>query len=158
MRRTRLRQPGNRLFLVFRRKSPPRLLCHLVPPGRYSIYHLVRDPGAMSTTVYSGIRVPRYECSQDAHVSGSVLRLRIWDNIFDTDDRCRHHFVPMYRETKAETPTAAFIRMSTSVSNVPCVIAMRREVIIEIAASIVANSFPEFVAASSIRFSSSSAT
>ena len=48
MRRTRLRQPGNRLFLVFRRKSPPRLLCHLVPPGRYSIYRLVRDPGATS--------------------------------------------------------------------------------------------------------------
>ena len=48
MRRIRLRQPGNRLFLVFRRKSPPRLLCHLVPPGRYSIYRLVRDPGAMS--------------------------------------------------------------------------------------------------------------
>ena len=48
MRRTRLRQPGNRLFLVFSRKSPPRLLCHLVPPGRYSIYRLVRDPGATS--------------------------------------------------------------------------------------------------------------
>ena len=48
MRRTRLRQPGNRVFLVFRRKSPPRLLCHLVPPGRYSIYRLVRDPGATS--------------------------------------------------------------------------------------------------------------
>ena len=51
MRRTRLRQPGNRLFLVFRRKSPPRLLCHLVPPGRYSIYRLVRDPGATSLHV-----------------------------------------------------------------------------------------------------------
>ena len=48
MRRTRLRQPSNRLFLVFRRTSPPRLLCHLVPPGRYSIYRLIRDPGATS--------------------------------------------------------------------------------------------------------------
>ena len=45
---TAVQQPGNRLFLVFRRNSPPRLLCHLVPPGRYLIYRLVRDPGAMS--------------------------------------------------------------------------------------------------------------
>ena len=41
----------NRLFFVFRRKSPPRLLCHLVPPGRNSIYRLVRDPGAMSAVL-----------------------------------------------------------------------------------------------------------
>ena len=51
MRRTRTRQPGNRLFLVFQRKSPPRLLCHLVPQGRYSIYRLVRDPGATSVVL-----------------------------------------------------------------------------------------------------------
>ena len=57
MRRTRLRQPGNRLFLVFRRKSPPRLLCHLVPPGRYSIYRLVRDPGAMSIWASPGTMI-----------------------------------------------------------------------------------------------------
>ena len=61
MRRTRLRQPGNRLFLVFRRKSPPRLLCHLVPPGRYSIYRLVRDPGATSVTAKSLPFIPRDE-------------------------------------------------------------------------------------------------
>ena len=30
------------------RKPPPRLLCHPVPPGRYLIYRLVRDPGATS--------------------------------------------------------------------------------------------------------------
>ena len=57
MRRTRLRQAGNRLFLVFRRKSPPRLLCHLVPPGRYSIYRLVRDPGAMSIWASPGTMI-----------------------------------------------------------------------------------------------------
>ena len=43
------------LFLVFRRKSPPRLLCHLVPPGRYSIYRLVRDPGATSECALSAM-------------------------------------------------------------------------------------------------------
>ena len=53
---TRLRQPGNRLILVFRRKSPPRLLCHLVPPGRYSIYRLVRDPGATSARWLTPLR------------------------------------------------------------------------------------------------------
>ena len=63
MRRTRLRQPGNRLVLVFRRKSPPRLLCHLVPPGRYSIYRLVRDPGATSY----GISEPSQEQTEPTY-------------------------------------------------------------------------------------------
>ena len=49
MPRTRLRQPGNRLFLVSQRKSPPRLLCHLVHPGRL-IYRLVQDLRATSLT------------------------------------------------------------------------------------------------------------
>ena len=48
---------GNRLFLVFWRKPPPRLLCHPVPPGRYLIYRLVRDPGATSALPNS--RAPR---------------------------------------------------------------------------------------------------
>ena len=43
MRRTRLRQPGNRLFLVFRRKSQPRLLC----PSR-SVFNLPPGPGSGS--------------------------------------------------------------------------------------------------------------
>jgi hypothetical protein len=42
MHRTRLRQPANRLFLIVQRKPSPRLLRHLVPPGRYLIYRLVR--------------------------------------------------------------------------------------------------------------------
>ena len=50
MPRTRLRQPGNRLFLVSRRKSPSRLLCHLVHPGRDLIYRLVQDPRATPLT------------------------------------------------------------------------------------------------------------
>ena len=48
MRRTPLRKPGNRLFLVVRRKPPARLSRNLVPPGRYPIYHLVRILGATS--------------------------------------------------------------------------------------------------------------
>ena len=57
MRRTRLLLPRNQLFLVSRRKSPPRLLCHLVPPGRYSIYRLVPDRGATLVTEEPGIKV-----------------------------------------------------------------------------------------------------
>ncbi len=40
------------------RKPPPRLLCHPVPPGRYLIYRLVRDPGATSVPRQHHAAVP----------------------------------------------------------------------------------------------------
>ena len=43
--RAPLRKPGNRLFLVLRRKPPPRPSHHLVPAGWYPIYRLVLDSG-----------------------------------------------------------------------------------------------------------------
>src|SRR5512135_2799774 len=53
-RNTRLRRPRrqkarNRLLLVLRRKPPPRLPRHHIPPDRSVFYRPVRDPGATSS-------------------------------------------------------------------------------------------------------------
>jgi hypothetical protein len=54
IRRTRLRKSGNRLSLALRRKPPPRLLRHLVPPGRFLIYRLVRLQRATTASDKTG--------------------------------------------------------------------------------------------------------
>ena len=74
MPRTRPRQPGNQLFLVFRRKSPPRRLRHLVPPERYLIYRLVQDPGARSTRAYPLLA----ESFFDSNWLGDVIQTGHW--------------------------------------------------------------------------------
>ncbi len=55
------------------RKPPPRLLCHPVPPGRYLIYRLVRDPGA--TSVYHHAHWGSFLAMSDQAQPGGKTRI-----------------------------------------------------------------------------------